>query len=38
MNERFVVHYDKMVRVIKDVVHDDELTSEEKVKLLGVIL
>lgn len=38
MNERFVYHYDKVVRVIKDVVNDDELSSEEKVKLLGVIL
>lgn len=38
MNERFMVHYDKVVRVIKDVVHDEELTSEEKIRLLGVIL
>jgi len=38
MNERFIVYYDKLVRVIKDIVNDDELTSEEKIKLLGVIL
>lgn len=38
MNERFVYHYDKIVKCIKDVINDDEMTSEEKVKLLGVVL
>ena len=38
MNERFIHHYNKIVRCIKDVVDDEELTSEEKIKLLGVIL
>lgn len=38
MNERFVHHYNKIVRCIKDIVDDDDLSSEEKVKLLGVIL
>ena len=38
MNEKFIYHYDKLVRVIKNIIDDDELTSEEKIKLLGVIL
>lgn len=38
MNEKFMIYYDRLVRVIKDIVNDDELTSEEKIRLLGVIL
>lgn len=38
MNERFMYHYDKVVKVIKNIIEDEELTSEEKVRLLGVIL
>jgi len=38
MNNKFIHYYDKLVRVIKDIVNDDELSSEEKIKLLGVIL
>jgi len=38
MNDKFIHYYDKLVRVIKDIVNDDELTSEEKIRLLGVIL
>ena len=38
MNERFMYHYDKLIRVIKDILDDNELTSEEKIRLLGVIL
>jgi len=38
MNERFIHHYDKMVRCIKNVIDDEELSSEEKIRLLGVIL
>lgn len=38
MNEKFVYHYDKLIRVIKDVLDYDALTSEEKIRLLRVIL
>ena len=38
INDKFVFYYDRTVRLVKDIVEDDELTSEEKVKLLGVIL
>jgi len=38
MNNKFIHYYDKLVRVIKDIVNDDELSSEEKIKLLDVIL
>lgn len=37
-NERFIYHYDKIVRCIKDIIDDEELTNKEKIKLLGVIL
>ncbi len=38
MNERFMHHYDKLIKVIKNIIDDEELTSEEKVRILGVIL
>jgi hypothetical protein len=38
MNERFMYHYDKLIKCIKDIVDDDNLSSEEKIRLLGVIL
>ena len=38
MNERFMHHYDKLIKVIKAVIDDEELTSEEKIRLLGVVL
>lgn len=38
MNERFMYYYDKIIRVVKDIVDDSELTSEEKIRLLGVVL
>jgi len=31
-------HYDKLIKVIKNIIDDEELTSEEKVRILGVIL
>lgn len=38
MNERFIFYYDKTVKLVKEIIDDDELSSEEKVRLLGVIL
>ena len=38
MNEKFMYYYDKLVKVFKEIINDDELTSEEKIRLLGVIL
>jgi hypothetical protein len=38
MNEKFVHYYAKTVRLIKDIINDDGLTDEEKIRLLGVIL
>jgi hypothetical protein len=38
INERFTYHYDKIVRAIKSIIDDEELTAEEKIRLLGVIL
>ena len=34
----FFKHYNKLIRVIKDILDDDNLNSEEKIKMLGVIL
>lgn len=31
-------YYHKTVMLIKEIINDDELTDEEKVRLLGVIL
>ena len=31
-------HYSKIMRCVKDIVDDDELSDEEKVRLLGVVL
>jgi hypothetical protein len=38
MKEVFFKYYDKVVKLIKEIVEDEELSSEEKVRLLGVIL
>jgi hypothetical protein len=38
VNERFMFYYDRTVRLVKDIIEDDELSSEEKIRLLGVIL
>ncbi len=38
INERFMYHYDKLVKVIKGIIEDEELDSEEKTRILGVIL
>jgi hypothetical protein len=38
MKEREYYYYNKVVKLVKEVVDDDELTDEEKVRLLGVIL
>jgi len=38
MNEIFNHYYSKLVGVIKEIVNDDRLSDEEKVRLLGVIL
>ena len=38
MNERFIYHYDKLIGVIKDILDDEGLSSEEKIRILGVIL
>lgn len=38
MNERFCFYYSKTVKLIKEIINDDSLTDEEKVRLLGVIL
>ncbi len=38
MNTKFFYYYNKIVRVIKEIVDDEELTDEDKVRLLGVIL
>jgi hypothetical protein len=38
MTDKVFFYYDRVVRLIKDVVEDDELSSEEKIRLLGVIL
>ena len=38
MNERFMHYFDKTVKLIKEIVEDEELSSEEKVRLLGRIL
>lgn len=31
-------HYDKLIKNIKAIIDDNELSSEEKIRLLGVIL
>ena len=38
MNERFMYHYDKLIKCIKSIIDDEELSSEEKIRLLGVVL
>jgi len=38
MNERFMHHYSQIVKCIKAIIEDDEMTDEEKVRILGVIL
>ena len=38
MNERFMYHYSKIMGCVKDIVDDDELSDEEKIRLLGVVL
>lgn len=38
MKEKEYYYYNKIVKVIKEIVDDEDLTSEEKVRLLGVIL
>ena len=36
--EHFFYYYAKIVRIIKEVVEDDDLTDEEKIRILGTIL
>ena len=36
--ERLMFYYDKIVRFIKDVIDDEILSSEAKIRLLGMIL
>lgn len=31
-------HYDKLIKCFKEIIDDEELSSEEKIRLLGVIL
>lgn len=38
MKEVFIEYYAKVVNLIKQIVSDDRLSDEEKVRLLGVIL
>ena len=38
MKEKEYYYYNKVVRLVKEVVDDNELSDEEKVRLLGVIL
>lgn len=38
MNEKFMVYYNKTIRLIKEIIDDEELSDEEKIRLLGVIL
>lgn len=34
----FIHHYSKIMKCIKNIVDDDELTDEEKIRLLGIVL
>ena len=36
--DKFFHYYAKQVRLIKEIIEDDELTDEEKIRLLGTIL
>jgi len=36
--EKFFYYYAKIVKLIKQIIEDDELTDEEKIRLLGTIL
>lgn len=38
MNDLQIQYLNKIIRIIKEIVDDNSLTSEEKVRLLGVIL
>ena len=33
-----IYYFDRTIRLVKDIVADTELTSEDKVRILGVIL
>ena len=35
---KFLLYYNKVVQLIKQIINDDGLTAEEKVRLLGTIL
>ena len=35
---KFFYYYNKVVLLIKEIINDNELTDEEKVRLLGIIL
>lgn len=37
-NERVLHHYAEIVRKLKDVLNDEELTDKEKISVLGTIL
>lgn len=36
--ERIFHHYDRIVKDIKEIIDDPEMTDEEKIRVLGVIL
>jgi len=36
--ERLMVYYDRIVGWVKSVINDDVLSSEEKIRLLGMVL
>jgi len=38
MNEQFTHYFKKVVVLIKEIVDDSQLSDEEKVRLLGMIL
>lgn len=38
MKDKLLYYYDKQVKLIKEIIVDDELNSEEKIRLLGIIL
>lgn len=38
MKEKEYHYYNKVVKLIREVIEDEELTDEEKIRLLGVIL
>jgi len=38
MNERMMKYLNDIVAVLKQIINDDNLTSEDKVRLIGMIL